>query len=107
MAYTLPAKLSGYNVCSSASKVVLQLVLILLDAASLIWFKSLALKKHKNSLPIKKALWQLAKEIGNAIKLSAKKNMIPCFRLNLTSDLPWEALKLNQTIKTFAYGNVS
>ena len=38
--------------------------------------------------------WQLAKEIGNAVKLSAKKDMKPCFRLNLTSDLPWESIKV-------------
>ena len=34
---------------------------------------------------------QLVKEISNAIKLASKKNMKPCFRLNLTSDIAWES----------------
>jgi hypothetical protein len=38
--------------------------------------------------------WQLAKEIGNAVKLATRKGMKPCFRLNLTSDLPWENIKV-------------
>ena len=38
-------------------------------------------------------------EIKAAIKSAAKKKMNPCFRLNLTSDLPWEKIKLNgQTV---------
>jgi hypothetical protein len=38
---------------------------------------------------------QLVKEIAAAIKSAQKKNLVPCFRLNLTSDLPWEKIKLN------------
>ena len=37
-------------------------------------------------------LW---KEITAGIKKSAKNGMQPCFRLNLTSDLPWEKIKFN------------
>ena len=40
---------------------------------------------------------QLVKEISNAIKLASKKNMKPCFRLNLTSDIAWESQKFNGT----------
>jgi hypothetical protein len=36
---------------------------------------------------------QLVREIGNAVKLANKKGMIPCFRLNLTSDLEWETIE--------------
>ena len=32
-------------------------------------------------------------EIGKAIISAAKKQMIPCFRLNLTSDIPWENVR--------------
>jgi len=32
-------------------------------------------------------------EIGKAIKSAARKNLTPCFRLNLTSDIPWENMK--------------
>ena len=35
-------------------------------------------------------MFQLVKEIKNAIKLSAKQGMTPVFRLNGTSDLAWE-----------------
>jgi len=33
---------------------------------------------------------QLRSEIGKAIKRAEKLEMVPCFRLNLTSDIPWE-----------------
>ena len=32
-------------------------------------------------------------EIGKAIKSAARKSLTPCFRLNLTSDVPWENVK--------------
>ena len=35
-------------------------------------------------------LCQLLKEIKSAIKSAAKKELTPCFRLNLTSDIAWE-----------------
>lgn len=38
---------------------------------------------------------QLIKEIQSGIKKAAKNKMIPCFRLNLTSDLPWHKIKHN------------
>jgi len=38
---------------------------------------------------------QLFKEITSAIKSAQKKNLVPCFRLNLTSDLPWEKITLD------------
>ena len=38
---------------------------------------------------------QLIKEITAAIKSAKKQNLIAAFRLNLTSDLPWEKIKLN------------
>lgn len=38
---------------------------------------------------------QLFKEIASAVKSAQKKNLVPCFRLNLTSDLPWEKITLD------------
>ena len=32
-------------------------------------------------------------EIGKAIISAGKKNLTPCFRLNLTSDIPWENVR--------------
>jgi hypothetical protein len=41
----------------------------------------------------------LVKEIQSAIKKAKKNNMTPAFRLNLTSDISWENIKINnQTI---------
>lgn len=41
-------------------------------------------------------LAQLHKEIASSIKSARRKNMTPCFRLNLTSDIPWEKLGVIQ-----------
>jgi hypothetical protein len=35
-------------------------------------------------------LQQLHKEIKSSVKSAVKKELLSCFRLNLTSDLPWE-----------------
>jgi hypothetical protein len=40
---------------------------------------------------------QLFNEVTAAIKSAKKQNQIPCFRLNLTSDLPWENIKLGES----------
>ena len=37
-------------------------------------------------------LWE---EVERAIRSASKKNLTAVFRLNLTSDLPWEKIKLN------------
>ena len=90
-----PAKLSGYNVCSSASKGCSSACLNTAGRGKFDMVQKARIAKTQKFFSDKNGfLWQLAKEIGNAIKLSAKKDMIPCFRLNLTSDLPWENLKV-------------
>ena len=38
-------------------------------------------------------------EIGKAIKSAAKKSLTPCFRLNLTSDIPWENIRKHRADK--------
>ena len=40
-------------------------------------------------------LCNLVKEIESACKRAEKKGLRPCFRLNLTSDLPWENIRCN------------
>ena len=40
----------------------------------------------------------LRTEIAKAIISAAKKQMIPCFRLNLTSDIPWENVYKGRTV---------
>ena len=93
--HLVPAKLSGYNVCSSASKGCASACLNTAGRGKFDMVQKARIAKTQKFFSDKNGfLWQLAKEIGNAIKLSAKKDMIPCFRLNLTSDLPWENLKV-------------
>ena len=64
----------------------------------------LFLKKGASKISLKTKLFfkdkaffmsQLTKEIASAVKSASKKNLIPCFRLNLTSDLPWEKILFN------------
>jgi hypothetical protein len=95
-----PANLSGFNVCQSATagcaaaclntagRGAMSSVQKARVAKTLLFFK-----EKQNFLSM---LWQ---EIGAAIKSAAKKGMEPCFRLNLTSDLPWEKIRFNgQTV---------
>ena len=95
-----PAKLSGYNVCSSASKGCASACLNTAGRGKFSNVQKSRIEKTQKFFADKEGfVWQLAKEIGNAIKLSAKKDLIPCFRLNLTSDLPWENIKVKSQDK--------
>lgn len=51
-------------------------------------------------------LAELWAEVAKSIKSAARKNMTPCFRLNLTSDLPWEKIKFNGQSVMEAFPNV-
>jgi Gene product 88 len=89
-----PEKLSGFNVCQNASA---GCAAACLNTAGHGIFKTVQearIKKTQFFFSDKKAfMTQLFKEIEAAIKKAAKNNMTPCFRLNLTSDLPWENIK--------------
>ena len=52
--------------------------------------KTLAFFRNKN-------VWmkQLAVEVSKLVKKAAKENKVPCVRLNGTSDLPWERVKID------------
>ena len=95
-----PASLSGFNVCKDAS---VGCTFSCLNTAGMGAFSNVQLARiEKTRLFFKdKSLFmaQLIKEISSAIKSAQKKNLISTFRFNLTSDLPWEKIKLNgQTI---------
>ena len=91
-----PASLSGFNVCKDAS---LGCIYSCLNTAGMGAFSNVQLARiEKTRLFFKdKALFmsQLVKEITAAIKSAQKKNLVASFRLNLTSDLPWEKIKIN------------
>jgi hypothetical protein len=95
-----PAKLSGFNVCKSASAGCAAACLNTAGMGIYSTVQAARIAKTKLFFSDKSAfLTQLAKEIGAAVRKAEKNGMKPCFRLNLTSDLPWENIKLNgQTV---------
>lgn len=95
-----PFNLSGKNVCSHASKGCAAACLNTAGRGAMSNVQSARIAKTQKFFADKEAFtWQLAKEIGNAVKLATKKGMKPCFRLNLTSDLPWENIKVESNGK--------
>lgn len=91
-----PASLSGFNVCKDASA---GCAASCLNTAGMGVFSNVQRARiEKTRLFFKNKvafLAQLIKEITAAIKSAEKQNLTAVFRLNLTSDLPWEKIKLN------------
>ena len=89
-----PSKVSGYNVCRWASK---GCALACLNTAGRGAMKNVQDARIKKTIRIFKDrenfMTQLADEITKSVKSAARKQMQSCFRLNLTSDLPWENMK--------------
>lgn len=95
-----PHALSGFNVCASASKGCIAACLNTAGRGAMKNVQESRIAKTKRFFSDKDAfVWDLAKEIGNAVKLANKKNMKACFRLNLTSDLPWESIRVESNGK--------
>lgn len=91
-----PSTKSGFNTCQHSS---IGCEAVCLDTAGHGIFATVqAARIAKTKLFFQnKPLFmaQLFKEIASAIKSAQKKNLVPCFRLNLTSDLPWEKITLD------------
>ena len=86
-----PASLSGFNVCKDAS---LGCTASCLNTAGMGAFSNVQLARiektrlfFKNKTIFLVILWE---EVERAIRSASKKNLTAVFRLNLTSDLPWE-----------------
>ena len=89
-----PHNVSGHNVCSHASPGC---------SASCLNTSGHGAFNNVQQARINKTLWmiydravfleQLWKEIHAVAKSALRGGMQPCFRLNLTSDLPWESIK--------------
>ena len=91
-----PASLSGFNVCKDAS---LGCTASCLNTAGMGAFSNVQRARiektrlfFKNKTIFLVILWE---EVARAIRSASKKNLTAVFRLNLTSDLPWEKIKLN------------
>jgi len=91
-----PSNLSGFNVCKDASSGCAAACLNTAGHGVFSSVQNARIAKTKLFFSDKQAFMsQLFKEVSSAIKSAAKKSMEPCFRLNLTSDLPWEKIKFN------------
>jgi hypothetical protein len=102
-----PAKLSGFNVCKDASKGCAAACLNTAGMGVYSTVQAARIAKTKLFFSDKQAfMTQLFKEINSAIRKAEKNGMIPCFRLNLTSDLPWEKILLNGQSVFQAFPNV-
>lgn len=88
-----PSNLSGFNTCQHASKGCAAACLNTAGRGAMSNVQIARINKTKFFFSDKeKFMLQLEKEIKLAIKRAEKKGMKPCFRFNLTSDLPWETI---------------
>ena len=93
-----PFNLSGKNVCSSATTGCSTACLNTAGRGIMHSVQDARIKKTRRFFEDRAGfLQQLFKEIKSAVKSSARKELKSCFRLNLTSDLPWE----NMVVKHF------
>ena len=95
-----PHKLSGHNTCVAASKGCAAACLNTAGMGAYSTVQAARIKKTKMFFEDRgNFLNTLIKEIQSAIKKAKKNNMTPAFRLNLTSDIAWEKITINnQTI---------
>ena len=102
-----PASLSGFNVCDSSSAGCRWACLNTSGRGAMSSVQRARIAKtrlfFKNKQLFMSMLW---KEITAGIKKAARNEMRPCFRLNLTSDLPWEKIKFNDQSVFEAFPNV-
>ena len=89
-----PSKLSGYNTCIAAS---MGCAMSCLNTAGMGVYNTVQaarIKKTKVFFEDRNTFMvTFIKEVKSMIKKSAKLNLTPAFRLNLTSDIAWENIK--------------
>lgn len=89
-----PANKSGYNVCQWASAGCRAACLDTAGRGCMPNVQDSRINKTKRFFKDQIGFMSdLRTEIAKAIISAAKKQMIPCFRLNLTSDIPWENVR--------------
>lgn len=92
-----PAKLSGFNVCKSASAGCAAACLNTAGRGAMTMVQERRIAKTQFFFKDKVGfLAQLVEEITTAVRRAKKNDLIPCVRLNLTSDLPWEKIKFGR-----------
>jgi len=91
-----PHKESGVNVCSSASPGCINSCLNKAGFGAYQKVRNARVAKTKVFLnDIKGSMEKIVKEIRSKVNSSKKLGLIPTFRLDLTSDLAWENIKLD------------
>ncbi len=91
-----PAKLSGFNVCQFASKGCAEACLNTAGRGAMSSVQKARIAKTRLFFTDKERFTEMLwEEVSSAIKSAEKQDMKPCFRLNLTSDIPWEKVKRN------------
>lgn len=95
--YLAPSDASGViNTCPSASKGCRAACLFTAGRGRMDSIMQARVDKTKFFANEQRAfLLQLKREIAAFVKSAARKGFKPCLRLNGTSDLPWESIKIN------------
>ena len=94
-----PANKSGYNVCQWASAGCRAACLDTAGRGCMPNVQDSRINKTKRFFKDNFGFMSdLRMEIAKAIISAGKKQMIPCFRLNLTSDIPWENVRKGRTV---------
>jgi len=102
-----PSNLSGFNVCKDASAGCAAACLNTAGRGAMSSVQRARIAKTRLFFSDKqKFLSDLWAEIKKSISSATRKEMTPCFRLNLTSDLPWEKIKFNGQSVLEAFPNV-
>lgn len=91
-----PHKLSGKNVCPSASKGCAAACLFNAGYGAYNMTKTARINKTVRFWENKNLFLQtLIQEVQTQVRRCGKNGYTPTFRLNLTSDLPWESMKID------------
>ena len=94
-----PANKSGFNVCQWSSEGCRAACLDTAGRGCMSNVQTARINKTKRFFKDNFGFMSdLRIEIGKAIISAGKKQMIPCFRLNLTSDIPWENVRKGRTV---------
>lgn len=90
--YLAPAKISGYNVCPSASAGCIASCLNTAGRGSFLTTQLARIRKTRLLFTDRAtALSIIHSDIAGLVKFASKRGMIPAVRLNGTSDIPWHA----------------
>lgn len=94
--YLAPASSSGINVCANASPGCIASCLFTAGRAAFTpSINKARIRKTRELFANREAfIAQLSKDISALIRKAKRENLIPCVRINGTSDLPWLALTM-------------